>query len=103
MTTIRITAPFTLSALLLALTAAPASAQTGDALKLAAENAVTLNPDVAARFNAYRASIDSIDAIDVARAAYRPRVDVTQRRPRPLTESPRAARNRSRCSATAWR
>ena len=100
MTTIRITAPFTLSALLLALTAAPASAQTGDALKLAAENAVTLNADVAARFNAYRASID---AVDVARAAYRPRVDVTQRRPHPLTESPRATRNGSRCRATAWR
>ena len=74
MPTMRINAPFTLSALLLALAAASASAQTGDALKLAAEKAVTSNPDVAARFNAYRASID---AIDVARAAYRPRVDVT--------------------------
>ena len=74
MTTMRINAPFTLSALLLALTAASASAQTGDALKLAAEKAVTSNPEVAARFNAYRASID---ATDVARAAYRPRVDVT--------------------------
>ena len=74
MTMMRINAPSTVSALLLALAAASASAQTGDALKLAAERAVSSNPDVAARFNAYRASID---AVDVARAAYRPRVDVT--------------------------
>ena len=74
MTTMRITAPFTLSALLLAVVATSASAQSGDALKLAAEKAVSSNPDVAVRFNAYRASID---AVDVARAAYRPRVDVT--------------------------
>ena len=74
MTKMRTKAPFTLSAVLLALCAASASAQSGDALKLAAERAVTSSPDVTARFNAYRAAID---AVDVARAAYRPRIDLT--------------------------
>ena len=70
----RIKAPATLCALPLLLTLVGASAQSADALKLAAERAVTSNPEVTARFNAYRAAID---AVDVGRAAYRPRVDLT--------------------------
>ena len=51
-----------------------ATAQTAlDPLKAAVEQAVKTNPDVTARFNAYRASVD---AIDIARAAFRPRVDL---------------------------
>jgi len=54
-----------------------ATAQTpssnSDLLKAAVEKAVLTNPDVSARFNAYRASID---AVDLARAAYFPRLDL---------------------------
>jgi outer membrane protein, adhesin transport system len=72
----RKTVPSTLSALsvLLTLAAAPVAAQPSDALKAAAERAVTSNPEVTARFNAYRAATD---AVDVAKAAYFPRVDLT--------------------------
>ncbi len=56
------------------LPAAHALAQNADALRAAAEKAVLTNPDVSARFNAYRAALD---AVDVARAAYRPRLDLS--------------------------
>jgi adhesin transport system outer membrane protein len=58
----------------LLLPAAHAMAQNTDVLRAAAEKAVLTNPEVSARFNAYRAAID---AVDVARAAYRPRLDMT--------------------------
>ena len=54
--------------------ASAACAQPIDALRTAVEQAVNTNPEVAARFNAYRASAD---AVDVARAGYFPRLDVT--------------------------
>ena len=66
------------SALLFALSAAPATAQTPTAqvgaLKAAAERALATSPEVAARFNAYRAAID---AVDVGQGAWRPKVDLT--------------------------
>jgi|GEM_PF-2641745 len=49
-------------------------AQPADPLRAAVEQAVTTSPEVTARYNAYRASID---AVDVARGAYRPRVDLS--------------------------
>ncbi|MEP6872964.1 MAG: TolC family protein, partial [Burkholderiales bacterium] len=55
------------------LAAAAASAQPADPLRLAVEQAVNTNPEVTARFNAYRASVD---AVDVARAGYLPRLDL---------------------------
>ncbi len=56
------------------LMATGAAAQAGaDPLKAAVEKAVLSNPEVTARLNAYRASTD---AIDVSRAALRPRVDL---------------------------
>lgn len=51
-----------------------ALAQPADPLRMAVEKAVNTNPEVTARFNAYRASVD---AVDVARAGFRPRVDLT--------------------------
>ena len=54
--------------------AAPVASQTIDPLKAAVEKSVLTNPEVSARFNAYRAALD---AVDVARSAYRPRVDLT--------------------------
>ena len=51
-----------------------AFAQPADPLRLSVEQAVNTNPEVTARFNAYRASVD---AVDVARAGFRPRVDLT--------------------------
>ncbi len=60
-----------LAALLMA--ASVAVAQPADALRTAVEKAVNTNPEVAARFNAYRASVD---AVDVARAPYLPRIDL---------------------------
>jgi len=64
----------TVTAIAMLLPAAYVMAQPVDPLKAAAEKAVATNPEVTARFNAYRAAID---AVDVARAAYRPRVDMT--------------------------
>jgi adhesin transport system outer membrane protein len=61
------------AALSLLLGAASSMAQPADALRSAVEQALTGNPDVASRFNAYRASADAIDA---SRAAYLPRVDL---------------------------
>jgi adhesin transport system outer membrane protein len=62
------------SLLVLLLAAGVAGAQPADALRSAVEKAVNTNPEVAARYNAYRASVD---AVDVARAAYLPRVDLS--------------------------
>jgi adhesin transport system outer membrane protein len=64
----------TATATALLLTAMHAMAQNVDTLKTAAEKAVLTNPEVTARFNAYRASVDSVD---VARAAYLPRLDLS--------------------------
>lgn len=55
------------------LCAGAAFAQSNDALKAAAQKAVSSNPDVTARFNAYRAAAD---AIDVSRGGFYPRVDL---------------------------
>jgi len=52
----------------------PAPSLSVDPLTAAVQSAITTNPDVTARYNAYRASID---AIDVARGAYLPRVDLS--------------------------
>ena len=62
-----------LCAIALMLAAGAAGAQPANPLRTAVEQAVSTNPEVTARFNAYRASID---AVDVARAAYLPRLDV---------------------------
>jgi adhesin transport system outer membrane protein len=56
-----------------AMSAMAQTAAATDPLKSAVEKAVLTNPDVSARFHAYRAAID---AVDVARAAYRPRLDL---------------------------
>lgn len=50
-----------------------AAAQTTDPLAAAAQKALTVNPDVTARFNAFRAAADAVDA---ARGGYLPRVDL---------------------------
>jgi outer membrane protein, adhesin transport system len=50
-----------------------AVAQATDSLKQAAQKAVSTSPEVSARFNAYRAAVD---AVDVGRAGWRPRVDL---------------------------
>ena len=64
---------FTRCALVLLVAAGGASAQSADPLKTTVEQAVNTNPDVSARFNAYRAAVDAVDA---ARGAYLPRVDL---------------------------
>jgi adhesin transport system outer membrane protein len=56
------------------LCAAGAHAQSNEALKAAAQKAVNANPDVTARFNAYRAAADAVSA---ARGGYYPRVDLS--------------------------
>jgi len=61
------------AAIALLLATAGASAQPADPLRVAVEQAVNTNPEVAARFNAYRASVD---AVDVARAGFLPRLDL---------------------------
>ena len=55
------------------LCAAEAGAQSNEALKAAAQKTINVNPDVTARFNAYRASADAVDA---ARGGYYPRLDL---------------------------
>jgi len=50
-----------------------ASAQPSDPLRDVAQKAIGTNPDVASRFNAFRAAAD---AVDVARGAWYPRVDL---------------------------
>ncbi|WP_418315397.1 TolC family outer membrane protein [Piscinibacter sakaiensis] len=57
----------------LACSALAASAQTADPLRNAVEKALQTNPEVAARFNAYRAADD---AIDVVRGGFLPRLDL---------------------------
>ena len=59
-------------ALSLAFGGACAWAQTPDFLKAAAQKAIVSNPEVTARFNAFRAAGNEVD---VARGAYYPRVD----------------------------
>jgi len=60
-------------ALLLAFGIVPARAQTapGDAMKAAAQKAITNNPDVTARLNELRAAVE---AMDIARAGMRPQI-----------------------------
>ncbi len=64
---------FARCALVLLLAAGGAVAQTAEPLKATVEQAVNSNPEVSARFNAYRASVDATDA---ARGAFLPRVDL---------------------------
>jgi adhesin transport system outer membrane protein len=69
--------PFKIHALTLALAlvlSTTAGAQSNEALKAAAQQAITTSPDVTARFNAYRAAAD---AVDVARGGYFPRLDLS--------------------------
>ncbi len=63
-----------LTAALALVFAASAGAQSNEALMQAAQKAVGTSPDVAARFNAYRAAADAVDA---ARGGYYPRLDLT--------------------------
>jgi adhesin transport system outer membrane protein len=63
-----------LTAALALVFAAGAAAQSNEALKAAAQKAISTSPDVTAKFNAYRASAD---AVDVARGGYYPRVDLS--------------------------
>ena len=84
---------------------AQSSGAASDPLRSAVEKALLSNPDVASRFNAYRAAGD---AVDVARGALRPRVDlnasvgidkdkITSRQPE--SESLRLTGERSRLEA----
>ncbi|MED5620108.1 TolC family outer membrane protein [Ideonella sp. BN130291] len=67
--------PLAAAALLLALGALPAAAQTAadDAMKAAAQKAIASNPEVSARLNQLRAAVD---AMDIARAGLRPQVNL---------------------------
>jgi adhesin transport system outer membrane protein len=49
-------------------------AQSTDPLKDAAQRAISTNPEVTAKFNAFRAAVDEVD---VARGGYLPRVDLS--------------------------
>jgi outer membrane protein, adhesin transport system len=60
-------------AAVLVITSGAALAQAADPLRQSVEKAVNTNPELTARFNAYRASVD---AVDVARAGYLPKVDL---------------------------
>ena len=53
---------------------AGAGAQSNEALKAAAQKAIGANPEVTARFNAYRAAADAVTA---ARGGYYPRLDLS--------------------------
>src|SRR2546423_4957013 len=64
----------TVTAVGLLLCATQAAAQPADPLRSAVEKAVLTHPDVSARLNAYRAASD---AVDIARAAYFPRLDLS--------------------------
>lgn len=59
---------------LIALACQLAMAQPADPLRDAAQRAITTNPEVTARLNAFRAASDEVD---VARGAYFPRVDLS--------------------------
>ena len=61
------------SAVALLFAADMVGAQPVDPLRTTVEQAVNANPEVTARFNAYRASVD---AVDVARAGFLPRLDL---------------------------
>jgi len=56
------------------LVAGTAHAQSSDPLRLTVEQAVNSNPEVTARFNAYRAAVDGVD---LARSGYLPKLDLT--------------------------
>jgi len=58
---------------LLCATAARAQVDDRAQLKATVQKAINANPEVTARFNAYRASAD---AVDVARGGYYPRLDL---------------------------
>lgn len=58
---------------LIALACQVTFAQSGDALKDVVQNAISTNPEVTAKLNAFRAAVDDVD---VARGAYYPRVDL---------------------------
>jgi adhesin transport system outer membrane protein len=61
-------------AIALMLAAGAAHAQSSDPLRLTVEQAVNTNPEVTARFNAYRAAVDGVD---VARSGFLPKLDLT--------------------------
>ncbi|WP_298831221.1 TolC family outer membrane protein [uncultured Piscinibacter sp.] len=61
------------AAISLLLAAGGSVAQNADPLRAAAEKAVATNPEVTARFNAYRSATDAVDA---ARGGFLPRVDL---------------------------
>ncbi|MES1162715.1 MAG: TolC family outer membrane protein, partial [Rhizobacter sp.] len=61
-------------AIALMLAAGTAHAQPSDPLRTTVEQAVNTNPEVTARFNAYRAAVDGVD---VARSGYLPKLDLT--------------------------
>ncbi len=73
----RYSSPLTIIALSVLVHATQAVAQApghgADPLRLAVEKALASNPEVTAKFNAYRASAD---AVDIANGALRPRLDV---------------------------
>ena len=56
------------------ITTAQTTTQAADPMKAAIEKAIATNPEIAARFNALRASKDGVD---VARSAWLPRVDLS--------------------------
>jgi adhesin transport system outer membrane protein len=58
----------------LALMPVVASAQVADPLKDAAQRAISTNPEVTARLNAFRAAVDEVD---VAKGGFLPRVDLS--------------------------
>jgi adhesin transport system outer membrane protein len=64
---------YALGAIALLLASAAAVAQTQDPLRASIETAVNTNPEVTARFNAYRASVDAVDA---AHAGFLPHLDL---------------------------
>ncbi|MFL6663165.1 MAG: TolC family protein, partial [Rhizobacter sp.] len=70
----RFSISITVTAMALLLPAAQAAAQPADPLRSAVEKAVQTHPDVTARLAAFRAAAD---AVDLARSAYYPRLDVT--------------------------
>lgn len=59
---------------LIALACQVASAQSTDPLKDTVQRAISSNPEVTAKLNAFRAAVDEVD---VARGAYYPRVDLS--------------------------
>lgn len=66
--------PHALLAAVAMLYATGAGAQSNEALKAAAQKAINANPDVTARFNAFRAAADAAEA---ARGGYYPRLDLS--------------------------